>query len=247
MKPVLLLIPGMFNTAAIWDPVRAHLGDDLEVRVADVSTQSRIADMADDAWQRVADLPAATPLIVAGYSMGGYVAIELLARHHARVQAAAFIDTSAQAETAESLANREKTIAALDRNFDRAVAAVIPFSLHPDHHGRAELVEGMRTMMHRVGAQTAIRQTRAIMARADHRTMLSCLAMPVLVVCGRQDKVTPPPLSEDLAALVPGARLLWLEQSGHQTPLEQPAELARALLQLIAAASPEATTTLETP
>jgi pimeloyl-ACP methyl ester carboxylesterase len=247
MKPVLLLIPGMFNTAAIWDPVRAHLGDDLDIHIADVLTQSSIAEMADDAWDRVAALEPGTPLVVAGYSMGGYVAIELLARHQARVSAAAFIDTSAQVETAESMQSREKTIAALERNFERAVAAVIPFSLHPDHHGDAGLVEGMRSMMHGVGAETAIRQTRAIMGRADHRAMLAQLAMPTLVLCGRQDKVTPPELSEALAALIPGARLSWLEQSGHQTPLEQPAEVAAALQQLITTASVPTTHSKETP
>ena len=246
MKPVLLLIPGMFNTAAIWDPVRAHLGPDVEVLVADVLTQSRIPDMADDAWALVAHLPPATPLVVAGYSMGGYVLIELLARHRARVQAAAFIDTSAQVETAQSLQNREKTIAAVERNFERAVAAVIPFSLHPEHQGRADLVEGMRSMMHRVGAQTAIRQTRAIMARTDHRAMLAQLAMPTLVVCGREDKVTPPALSQDLADLLPDARLHWLDPAGHQTLLEQPAELARAIGQLIASAT-NPQSTKETP
>lgn len=237
MNPVLLLIPGMFNTAAIWDPVRAHLDPGLDVRVADVLTQASIAAMAEDAWARVADVPSATPLVVAGFSMGGYVAIELLARHRARVQAAAFIDSSAQVETAESMQSREKTIAALERSFERAVTAVISFTLHPDHHGRTELVEGMRSMMHAVGAPRAIRQTRAIMGRTDHRAMLAQLAMPTLVVCGRQDKVTPPALSQDLAALIPGARLQWLEQAGHQSPLEQPAALAHALKQLIASAT----------
>jgi pimeloyl-ACP methyl ester carboxylesterase len=233
MKPVLLLIPGMFNTGAIWDPVRAHLDPAVDVRVADVLTQSRIAAMADDAWAQVADLPPGTPLIAAGYSMGGYVLIELLARHASRVGAAAFVDTSAQVETPDSMAAREKTIAALERSFERAVSAVIPFSLHPDHHTRSDLVEGMRTMMHAVGAEAAIRQTRAIMARADHRAMLAQLHMPTLVVCGAQDKVTPPALSDDLAALVPGAERLTLAQAGHQVPLEQPQALAAALMQLI--------------
>jgi pimeloyl-ACP methyl ester carboxylesterase len=236
MKPVLLLIPGMFNTAAIWDPVRAHLDAGMDVRIADVLTQPSIAAMAEDAWALVEDLPPGAPLIVAGYSMGGYVLIELLARHADRVQAAAFVDTSAQAETPESMVAREKTIAALGRSFERAVSAVIPFSLHPDHHTRADLVEGMRTMMHAVGAETAIRQTGAIMARADHRRMLAQLHMPTLVVCGAQDKVTPPELSDDLAALLPGAERLTLQQAGHQVPLEQPQALAAALMQLIARA-----------
>jgi pimeloyl-ACP methyl ester carboxylesterase len=237
MKPILLLIPGMFNTPAIFDAVRAHLEPEVEVRVADVATQSSIAQMAEDAWKRVADVPDRTPLIVAGYSMGGYVTVELLARQHARIDAAAFIDSSARTDTSESRVNREKTIAALERNFEKTVSGIIAFSLHPQSVARAELVDGMRSMMHSVGAQTAIRQTRAIMDRSDHRVMLSSLDMPTLVICGRADKVTPPVLSEELAALVPGARLTWLEQSGHQTPLEQPAELAEALLQLVRSAS----------
>lgn len=234
MKPVLLLIPGMFNTRAIWDAVRTHLDPGLDVRVADVQTQTSMGDMADDAWALVSALPPGTPLIAAGYSMGGYVLIELLARHADRVAAAAFIDTSAQIETPESMAAREKTIAALGRSFERAVSAVIPFSLHPDHHTRTDLVEGMRAMMHAVGADTAIRQTHAIMARADHRTMLAQLQLPALVVCGAQDKVTPPELSDDLAALLPGAERLTLQHAGHQVPLEQPQALAAALMQLIA-------------
>ncbi len=232
-RPVLLLIPGMFNTGAIWDPVRVHLGDGVQVLVADVLTQESITAMADDAWRLVDALAQQTPLIVAGFSMGGYVAIDLLSRHASQVRGVAFVDSSAQVETAESMQNREKTIAALERNFERAVSAVIPFSLHPDHHGPSDLIEAMRSMMHAVGAQTAIRQTRAIMGRADHRAMLAQLALPTLVVCGREDKVTPPAMSEDIAALVPGARLAWIEQAGHQTPLEQPAALARALADFI--------------
>lgn len=247
MKPVLLLIPGMFNTGAVWDPVRAHLGPDVDVRVADVLTQTGIGAMADDAWQQVAHLAPQTPLIVAGFSMGGYVAIELLARHPQQVHALALVDSSAGVESPETLVVREKTIAALERNFERTVAGVIAFSLHPDHHSRADLVDGMRTMMHRVGADAAIRQTRALMARSDHRAMLAKLAIPTAIVCGREDKVTPPALSEDLATLIPGARLTWLEQAGHQTPLEQPAALAQALLQLIASATTTTTTQKDTP
>lgn len=237
MKPVLLLIPGMFNTPAIFDAVREHIGPEIDVRVADVVTQSSMREMAEDAWKLVAQVPASTQLIVAGYSMGGYVTVELLSRHHARVDAVGFIDSSARTDTPESRVNREKTIAALERNFEKTVAGIIAFSLHPDNAARADLVSGMRSMLHSVGAETAIRQTRAIMARSDHRDMLARLNIPTLVICGRADKVTPPAMSEELAALIPGARLIWLEQSGHQTPLEQPAELAEALLQLVHSAS----------
>ena len=236
MKPVLLLIPGMFNTAAIWQPVASRLEAHADIRIADVLTQESIAAMAADAWSLVDGLPPDRPLVVCGFSMGGYVAIEMLAAHAGRVHAVAFVDTSAGTETPESLQVREKTIAALERNFARTVEGIIPFSLHPDHQG-GPLAEGMRRMMHAVGAAAAIRQNRAIMGRTDHRAALAALAIAALVVCGREDKVTPPALSEDLARLVPGATLEWIEKAGHQTPLEQPEALAALLLPLLRQAS----------
>ena len=232
MKPVLLLIPGMLNTGAIWDAVRADLEPTLDVRVADVLTQNSIPAMAADAWALVADVPTEASLTVCGFSMGGYVAIELLARQGHRVQALALVDSSAAIETAETLPLREKTIGAFERNFARTVEGIIPFSMHANSLTNTDWVEGMRRMMHEVGAATAIRQTRAVMTRNDHRPMLATIAQQVLVVCGRQDKVTPPPLSQELADLIPQAQLVWLDEAGHQTPLEQAPALARLLLKL---------------
>ena len=237
MKPVLLLIPGMFNTGVIWQPVVDALQGAAEVRIADVLTQETIPAMARDAWQQVADRPVGVPLIVCGFSMGGYVAIELLAAHRDAVAAVAFIDTGAGVESTESLVAREKTISALERNFERTVEGVITYSLHTASLSNTALVESMRNMMHTVGAAAAIRQTRAIMARSDHRAMLGQLNMPALVVCGRQDRVVPPALSEELAQLIPGARLEWIEQAGHQTLLETPALVARHLSNLISTLS----------
>lgn len=234
--PVLLLIPGMFNTRAIWDPVIAALrarDPALDIRVVDVLTQDSIAAMADDAWQLVATRAAGAPLVVCGFSMGGYVALELLARHPEQVQGLAMVDSAAGVETAETLVVREKTIAALERNFERTVEGIIPFSLHPDSHGNTALVDGMRRMMHAVGAAAAIRQTRAIMQRRDHRAMLAGLRLPALVLCGREDKVTPPAASQELHRLLPHAAMQWLDQAGHQTPLEQPGAVADHLLTLL--------------
>jgi len=248
MTPVLLLIPGMFNTRAIWDPVVAALhaaggggGAAPDIRVADVLTQDSIAAMAADAWERVATLPAGTPLVVCGFSMGGYVALELLATHRGQIHGLAMVDSAAGVETAQTTVVRQKTIAALERNFERTVEGIIPFSLHPAHATDTVLVEGMRRMMHAVGAQAAIRQTRAIMARRDHRALLAQLRIPALIVCGREDKVTPPAASEELHQLLPGAAMEWIDQAGHQTPLEQAPVVAahlQALMQRAATQPP---------
>lgn len=236
MTPVLLLIPGMFNTGAVWDAVREALrahDDAPEVRVADVLSQDSIAAMAQDAWQQVSDLAPGAPLIVVGFSMGGYVALELLANHPGRFSALAMVDSSAGVESAESMVVRQKTISALERNFERTVEGIIAFSLHPQSLQNTALVDGMRAMMHTVGAQNALRQTRALMVRRDHRAMLSQWAMPTLITCGREDKVTPPALSEELKALVPHAQLEWIDDAGHQTVLEQAPLVARHLMALV--------------
>ena len=109
MKPVLLLIPGMFNTGAIWDAVTPHLQDRADVRIANVLQQDSMDAMAEDAWAQVADVPPGTPRVVCGFSMGGYVAIELLARQPDRFQGLGLIDSAGGIETSESLVLREKT------------------------------------------------------------------------------------------------------------------------------------------
>ena len=79
----------------------------------------------------------------------------------------------------------------------------------------------------------AVRQLRAIIGRADHRALLSTLQMPTLVLCGRTDKVTPLVLSQEAAALIPGAKLVVIEDAGHWAPMEQPEQVAQQLGQLL--------------
>jgi len=233
MKPVLLLIPGMLNTAAIWGRVAPLLESAAEVRIASVQTQTSIAEMARDAWAQLADVPATTRVVLCGFSMGGYVAIEMLARPQRAVAGLVLLDTSGRPESAEGELARAKTIAAFERNFPKVVETMLAYSTHPDHHQDTALFDAMRALMLPVGGEGAVRQTRAVAGRGDHRATLAALDIPVVVLCGRADKVTPPELSQDLAALIPGARLQWLEQSGHMAPLEQPGLVAQAIRSLL--------------
>lgn len=233
MKPVLLLIPGMLNTSRIWDPVADLLRDAAEVRIADVLTQSSIAAMASDAWATVADVPAETPLVVCGFSMGGYTLIEMLANPARPLSAAALLDTSARPETAEGAALREKTIAAIDRNFAKVVDGVLQFGTHQDTQANAARMQALRELMLEVGPEATIRQNRAILGRADHRSALAQVRIPTLVMCGRNDRITPPEVSIELAGLIPGARLEWIDNAGHMTPVEQPGRVAALLRTLL--------------
>lgn len=226
MKPVLLLIPGMLNTAQIWDGVADRLRDVAEVRVADVLTQPSIAQMAREAWAQVADLPPGVPLVLCGFSMGGYVAIEMLANPARQISALALLDTSARPESPEGAAMREKTITAIGRDYAKVVDGVSQFATHAASRENAALMAQIREVMLGVDSEAAIRQNRAIQHRGDHRALLAKLDIPVLVLCGREDKVTPPALSEELAALIPNARLALIDDAGHMALMEQPADVA---------------------
>lgn len=232
MKPVLLLIPGMLNDERVWADVAAALAGEAEVRIADVLTQDSIAAMARDALARVADVPPERPVVLAGFSMGGYVAGELLATVSGRWRAAVLIATSCLPETPEGAAGREMAIAAFRTDFEATIQGVARRGLgQPD----AALQERLVRMMRDVGADTAVRQTQAIRERADRRAELAALTLPVQVLCGRKDRVTPPALSQALADTVPGAELQWVENAGHMLPLEHPQVVADALRRALAA------------
>ncbi|WP_159918144.1 alpha/beta fold hydrolase [Pantoea sp. 18069] len=245
-QAALLLIPGMLTHAGIWQAVSARLkqamGEDLQLLVADVSTQDSIAAMAQDAWRQLAaQVAPQLPCGVVGFSMGGYVALEMLAHPRRPLQLACLVSTSARAENPAGAAQREKAIAAFEADFEQAIAATARYGTHPAQ--RAQLAP-LLEMMREVGPQVAIRQVRAIMRRRDLGAELARLALPVQVLCGQDDRITPCVLSEELAALIPQARLQRVPQAGHMLPFEQPRAVADSLLaqlqlQLLRAPSPE--------
>ncbi len=234
MRPVLLLIPGMLNTSRVWSRVIPHIHASVEIRVADVTQQSSITDMARNAFALVADVPQHRRLIVCGFSMGGYVALDLiesseLAKRPADSWALALVNTSARPEPADGMVTREKTIRALERDFEKVIQGIAAFSTHDMNRTDGSMMLDLLSMMRDVGNQAAIRQIRAVMGRKDQRELLPTIQASTLVVSSRSDLVVPPDASEELASLIPHAKLEWIESAAHMTPLEQPARLATLL------------------
>lgn len=234
-RAALLLLSGMLNPPSIWDAViasmREQLDDSVQILVADVLTQSSIPDMADASWQRFGALPAETPCYVAGFSMGGYVAIEMLAHQQRPIREAWLISTSAQPESPESAPMREKAIANFRKDFEKSIQATARWGTFEK---TPEQLEPLLQAMRQVGVETAIRQTQAIMQRRNLRERLGALDIPVHVICGENDRITPAALSRDLASIVPNAQLKLVAKAGHMLPFETPRLIAQSLCERIA-------------
>ena len=229
MKPMVLLLAGMLNNDKVWQPVAQGLAAHADVRIAHFVDQDSMADMATHAWQLLAEMPAEQPLALAGFSMGGYVLAQMLAEPRRAVQAVALVDSAIRPETEASRASRLKTVQALERDFPALVEQVSRWSTHPSRHADAPFMAALKAQLLEVGQAAAVRQTHAIANRSDHQALMAALRIPVQIVCGRQDKVTPPELSQEAADLMPTAQLHWLEDTGHMSPLEQTPALIRIL------------------
>lgn len=233
MKPTLVLLHGLLNDERVWAPVASRLRGRADIVLPNLRRQDCIAQMSHDAWAELAQVPADVPLVLAGFSMGGYVAQQMLADAPRRVAALALVGTSTRPEPDENIPVLEALIAGLQRDFGAETLTLLRRGVHADRLSDVMLMLGCQHIMRDVGADAAVRQVRAIIGRADHRALLAQLDLPVLVLCGRVDQITPLALSREAAALIPGARLHILEDVGHWAPLERPEEVADQLGRLL--------------
>ncbi|MBK3772705.1 alpha/beta fold hydrolase [Azospirillum brasilense] len=223
----LILLPGMPLDAALWEHQTDHLADVAEPTVGDLTGHDSVTALA-------AALLAQAPerFALAGLSMGGYVAFEILRQAPERVAKLALLDTSARPDTPEQTATRQDAVRLVGQGrLRQVVAAGMPRLVHPDRTADAALVESVQAQAQRVGPDGYARQQTAIMNRPDSRPGLGAIACPTLVLCGRQDAVTPPVLHEEMAGSIPGARLALIEDCGHLSAMERPQAVTALLRQ----------------
>jgi pimeloyl-ACP methyl ester carboxylesterase len=217
-KPALFLLPGLLCDEALWRHQAEHLGALADVTIADFTTQDSIPAMAasvlDAAPERFA---------MAALSMGGYVALEVMRQGGDRVERLALLDTAARDfDPARNDARRGFIDQARHGKFRGVTRRYIEAFIHPDRLHDKALTDEITAMTERVGLDTYMRQQQAIIDRTDALDVLPGIRCPTLVVCGRQDALTPVAASEEIAAGVPGAALVVIEQCGHLTTMERP-------------------------
>lgn len=229
MKPNLILLPGLLNDARLWQHQSDPLMAIANVSVADLTRSDSIAGLASDVLEQA---PAGM-FVLGGLSMGGYVALEIMRQAPERVIALALIDTSAQPDTEEATANRHRLIELAQTDFAEVPRDLMQKLLYPPHLEDDGIVACVTEMAAAVGKDVFVRQQHAIMGRIDSRPTLDRIDCPTLLLCGREDKVTPVEVHEEMAALIPRATLTIVEHCGHLSALEKPEAVTDALRNLL--------------
>ena len=221
----LLLIPGLASSARVYGPVIPALW-----RLGTVMVANHIRDdsIAGIARRILAEAPSRFAL--AGHSMGGYIAFEIMRQAPERVVKLALINTQARADTPEAIERRRGHIARARRGELRALRdEMFPELVHPSRRDDADLRKLVHAQDEDVGVERYIAQQNAMIARMDSRPTMAAIKCPTLVLSGDEDNTIPNWLSKEMAEGIAGAKLVILGRCGHLPQPEQPEATAAAL------------------
>jgi len=234
-RPTLVLVHGFPFAAESWAADVTELSREMRV-IAPSMRGFGGSEAAHDAFTidtMAADVAAVldalgveAPVIMGGLSMGGYVALAFARRFPQRVRALLLADTRAEADSEEARANREKAIARVERGELAAfVEGLLETVLAPStRSSRRDVVDRVRAMAVTADPKAVVGSLRALRDRPDARAGLAAIDVPVAIVVGEDDALTPPAVSEAMAAAIPKdrARVHVIPEAGHLSNIEQP-------------------------
>lgn len=231
----IVLVPGLMCDAAVWGGQSAALGAMGDVIIADHGSSDTLGGMA----ARI--LATAPPTFaLAGHSMGGRVALEVMASAPHRVTRLALLDTGFEPLAAGEAGERERAgrlrLLSLARAQGMRVMAEdwARGMVHPARLADATLMESIHSMIARSSPQVFEAQIRALLGRPDRTELLSRISVPTMVLCGHDDAWSPLARHEDMASRIRGSRLVDIADCGHMSTMERPDAVASALLQWLA-------------
>ena len=225
----LVLVPGLNNTAEVFDgvvaalppTVRAHAVDNPALESVEAIAQALLPQLPQRFW-------------LAGFSFGGYVALALLQAAPERVRGLAMVCTAPFADTPAQAARREEVLRVVAQGrYFQLVESLAAGTFHPASMANEDLMARRRAMVRRYGPERYTAHVRATQARPERMHLLDG-RHPVLVVGASHDALFPPDGLRTWAQKIPGARMQAIEGAGHLLPMEQPAALAAVLAQWVA-------------
>ena len=200
---------------------------------------SSILQLADDVAKLLDALHIEEPAVIAGISMGGYVAQHVAARHPEKVSHLILIDTKFSADTPEARASRSDLAATVGRVGQKVLAdAMVPnlLAATDDARSKPERVENEQFLRRLIGTQSIATIQAALEALADRPDMSETMQhfkKPVLLICGKEDSITPPAVMESMEKILPKGQLLIVSEAGHLVPLEAPTVFHEAVLSFL--------------
>lgn len=224
MEP-LVLIPGTLCTSALWEHQHRAFSADREVIIPDITRDVSVKEMAERILNSVSG-----SFSLAGLSLGGIVAMEIMKEAPERVNKLALLDTNPYPPTKEQVElwnNQQKQLQA--GGFEQMVSEqFLPSAVFQEHAGES-VKEVIRQMSKDVGEEGFFKQLEANKTRPGAVDVLSAVKCPVLVLAGRQDALCGPSMQEDLAKKITDAKLVLIDQCGHLSPLDQPEAVTAVL------------------
>jgi pimeloyl-ACP methyl ester carboxylesterase len=224
-QPTVLILPGLLEDADAFTHQIEALRNTHAVVVGDLTRAETISDLAKEALKQV----PAGPFSLAGHSMGGYVALEVMRQAPERVQRLALLNTHARPDSLEATQNRRRLMALAEKDFPAVIQTLLPKLLTEEHATNPDMTGTISEMALATGKDAFIRQEKAIITRIDSRPHLSRIKCRTLVIAGRKDALMPVSLLEELSRSISRSTLQIIEDSGHMSSIEQPAEVTRLL------------------
>jgi pimeloyl-ACP methyl ester carboxylesterase len=228
IAPVFIL-PGLLEDADAFKAQVEALRARVPCSIADLTRSDTIAGLAQEALK---EAPAGK-FCLAGHSMGGYVALEIMRQAPERVARLALLNTHARPDTPEATENRKRLMELAEKDFAAVIQALMP-KLMIEEHVRIDTMTGVISEMALgTGKEAFLRQQRAIIGRIDSRPHLAAIKCPTLVVAARGDLLMPVEILQELADGIPGAKLAIVENSGHMASIEQPEAVTKLLMEWV--------------
>ncbi len=219
------MIPGMMCDERIFAPQIEGLSDSIRIIVADISGHSTVQDLAADVLKKS---PPKFHLL--GHSMGGIVAMEMYAQEPNRIEKLVLMDTNPKAELEEVKAMRDPQMKAAKEG---KLVDVMRDEMKPNYldasDNRESILHTCMKMAQSMGSEVFINQSKALQTRLDQQSTLRLIAVPVLVICGSNDKLCPVERHEMMHNMISDSDLKIINNAGHMPTLEQPKETTEVL------------------
>ena len=223
--PSVYLLPGLLCDAAVWRHQARMLSRTHDVRIADFRGYDSLPAMARSVLGG-----APERFTVAGHSMGGRVALEMMRLEPGRIERLALLNTGVH-ELRDGEAGKRQILVdlACAEGMEALAARWAPPMVAPNRLGDMALMEDITAMVCRSTPEIFRRQIRALVNRPPVRDVLGRIACPVHVIAADEDGWSPLAQHEEIVSLIPGARLVCIERCGHMSPMERPEAVTGAL------------------